>query len=168
MKYKRKSDYKQGFYRPKNWEKFGEVQCIYRSSWERDFLIWCDYNDKVIKIQYEKIVIPYICKTDGKLHKYYIDCKLLLKEKSEIKIYLIEIKPFRQTIPPKPSNRKKKTTILTENYNWIKNNSKWEYAKEYCKIKGYRWCIMTEKGMYIDDKFFNLKIFGINDNNRNN
>lgn len=157
---KKHKEFKSGRYRPKNHEKFGEVSCIYRSSYELDFLRWCDYNDKVVEVEYEKVIIPYKCKTDGKLHRYYVDCKIKFKEKSGVKTYLIEIKPFKQTMPPKPSKRKKKETIIIENFNWSKNQSKWSAAEQYCKSKGYRWCIMTEKGIHIDGTFIKGNMFG--------
>ena len=162
MRYKRRADYKSGIYRPINCQKFGAVKCQYRSSWEHDFLRWADYNDKITKVLYEKIIVPYICKTDGKMHRYYVDCAIEMKEGKETKKWLVEIKPFRQTIPPKESKKKKPVTIITEKLNWVKNQSKWDSAKKYCRKMGYRWCIITEKGIYLDDKFHELKIFGKN------
>lgn len=157
MPYKK---YKQGIYRPRNPKKFGEHKCIYRSSYELDFMKWCDENPRVLNVRYEKIIVPYQCKTDNKVHKYYLDVLITLLEKDGPKNYLIEIKPFKQTIPPKPSKRKKQKTILTEKFNWIKNSCKWEAAKVYCKKHNLRWSIITEKGIYIDGKFHEGNLFG--------
>lgn len=157
---KKRKQFKSGVYRPKNVEKFGETKCIYRSSYELQFLKWCDIHPKISKVQYEKIVIPYICKTDGKMHKYYVDCFIHMNESSGLRKYLIEIKPFRQTIPPKPSKRKKQSTILLENRNYIINTSKWSAAKQYCKKMNWRWCVLTERGIYIDEKFYEKQMFG--------
>ena len=157
---KKYKEFKSGKYIPNNEEKFGENAYIYRTSYELQLFKWCDSNPNILKVGYEKIVIPYICKTDNRLHKYYLDFFIIMKEKDKNVVYLIEVKPYRQTIPPVPSNRKKKTTILTENLNWLKNTSKWTSAKQYCQSKGYRWCILTEKGIYIDDKFYNGNILG--------
>lgn len=158
---KKRKQFKSGTYRPKNSEKFGKSSCIYRSSYELQFLKWCDNHSKIKNVKYENIIIPYVCKTDGRLHKYYVDCWINMEESTGLKTYLIEIKPFRQTIPPKPSNRKKKSTILEENFNHIKNTSKWLAAKQYCKKMGWRWCILTEKGIYIDNKFYEGKMLGL-------
>jgi hypothetical protein len=155
-----RKQFKSGVYRPFNSQKFGESKCVYRSSFELDFLKWCDQNSKVMDVKYEKVIIPYLCKTDGKMHRYYVDCKIVLKETNGLKTYLIEIKPFNQTLPPKESKRKKKTTIIYEHLAWAKNTSKWDYAKQFCKKHNYRWCILTERGIYIDDKFFEGKMFG--------
>ena len=157
---KKRKQFKSGVYRPHNVAKFGEYKCIYRSSYELQFLKWADAHPKIIDVKYEKVIIPYICKTDGKMHKYYVDCKITMREANSNKTYLIEIKPFRQTLPPKPSKRKKKSTILTENFNWLKNESKWDAAKQYCKKYDYRWCVLTEKGIYIDNKFYEGKLLG--------
>jgi len=160
IKTKRKQ-FKSGVYYPQNPIKFSESKCIYRSNYELQFLKWCDANPKIEKILYEKIVIPYKCKTDNKLHRYYVDCMISMKESTGIKKYLIEIKPFRQTIPPKHSKRKKQSTILQENFNWVKNNKgKWPAAKQFCKMKGWRWCILTERGIYIDDIFYEGNLLG--------
>lgn len=154
MKNSKRKQFKSGIYTPTNYQKFGQLKCIYRSSYELQFLKWCDNHPKISSVLYEKIVIPYICKTDGKMHRYYIDCKIVMNEFHGSKTYLIEIKPFRQTIPPKPSKRKKQSTILEESFNYTKNTSKWDSAKQYCKKMGWRWCILTEKGIYIDERFY--------------
>jgi hypothetical protein len=158
---KKRKQFKSGIFRPENVEKFGESKCVYRSSYELQFLKWCDRHPKITKVLYEKIVIPYVCKTDNNLHRYYVDCMIHMQESTGLKKYLIEIKPFRQTIPPKPSKRKKTSTILEENLNYIKNQSKWNSAKQYCKKMGWRWCILTEKGIHIDDKFYEGNLLGL-------
>lgn len=147
---KKYKEFKSGIYRPQNIKKFNnDVRLQYRSKFELNFLRWCDMNPNVENISYEKIIIPYICKTDNKLHRYYIDFKITIKGEE----YLIEIKPYNKTIPPKESKRKKRTTILYEKLEWVKNNSKWDSAKQYCKQKKYKWVILTEKGIYIDGVF---------------
>lgn len=164
---KKYKQFKSGVYRPLNYKKFGESKCIYRSSYELKFLKWCDHHPRVSRVRYEKIVIPYICPTDGKMHKYYLDFLITMQEKNGPKNYLIEVKPFRQTIPPKPSKRKKRKTIITEGLTWAKNSGadpkhnggKWGAAKKYCKSNDMRWCILTEKGIYIDDVFFEGNMF---------
>lgn len=162
MGYKKKKykQFKSGRYRPVNYPKFGEVSCIYRSSYELQFLKWCDNNPKIVDVKYEKVVIPYRCKTDNKLHRYYVDCRITMREKAGDKTYLIEIKPFKQTLKPTITKRKKKQTIIYEHLSYVKNLSKWDAAKQYCASRGFRWCILTEKGIYIDDKFFEGKMLG--------
>jgi ATP-dependent exoDNAse (exonuclease V) alpha subunit len=161
MTYKKKKykEYKSGRYRPVNYQKFGQTSCIYRSSYELKFLMWCDNNPKVTDVKYEKVIIPYMSKADGRMHRYYVDCRITMREKGGPKTYLIEIKPYKQTQKPKPSKRKKKQTILYENLTYLVNRSKWDAAEQYCKHKGYRWCILTEKGIFIDGVFTESEMF---------
>jgi len=160
VKHNKRKQFKSGKYRPINVDKFGETSCIYRSSYELQFLKWCDEHPRIKSVKYEKIIIPYQCKTDGKLHRYYLDCMITMDEGKNLKKYLIEIKPYRQTIPPQSSKRKKQSTIIQENFNYIKNQSKWEAASNYCKKMGWRWCILTEKGITIDGKFYRGGMLG--------
>lgn len=158
----KRKQFKSGIYTPINPEKCldNKQKFVYRSSYEMNFFRFCDLNPKVIKWGAEVTVIPYICKTDGKLHRYYIDNKLILENsKGELKTYLIEIKPYNQTIAPKPSKRKKKQTVLYESFQYLKNQSKWNSASQYCLENGFIWCILTEKGYYQFDNFVEGSFF---------
>ena len=87
-----------------------------------------------------EIVIPYILKTDGKRHRYYPDLKITY---TDGRTALIEIKPKRQTRPPKIKARKG-PKYIKEVYAYGMNTSKWEYAKEYAKDRGWVFEIWTE------------------------
>jgi len=119
----------------------GDVnKIIYRSSWERMVLKWCDLNPDVVLYHSEETVVPYICKTDGKKHQYFVD--LTIKFKSG-KVVIVEIKPKAQTIPPKTPKRKTKSyveSVLT----YAKNQSKWEAASSYAKSNGWLFEVWTE------------------------
>ena len=39
---------------------------IYRSLWERKFMVYCDTNDSVIEWGSEEVIIPYLSPWDGK------------------------------------------------------------------------------------------------------
>jgi len=127
--------YYSGSFKPKNREKYqGDVSAIkYRSMWERQVFRWCDENTSVAKWSSEEVVIPYRCRTDGKSHRYFVD---LFIEFKGGKRYLIEIKPKSQTVEPKPRSRKTKKYI-TEVMTYVKNQSKWEAATEYCADRGW-------------------------------
>ena len=88
-----------GKYTIKNKQKYigDPSKVVYRSLWERQAFKWCESNPKVKKWNSEEIVVPYKCKTDNKLHRYYVD---LLVELDNKDIILVEIKPKNQTIPP--------------------------------------------------------------------
>ena len=138
--------YHQGKYKPKNPEKYegDPTGIVYRSSWELKFMNWCDSNTAIIKWQSEETIIPYICSTDGKWHRYFIDFKIKVRDRSgTVKTYLVEIKPYAQTQPPQPPKRQSKR-FIQEVMTWGKNDSKWKYAKEYCKDRGLEFVILTE------------------------
>ena len=67
----------------------------------------------------------------------------MMIEQSNGDIILVEIKPAKQTIPPKNPKRKTKK-YLNEVSAYIKNTSKWTYAQEYAKSRGWKFQIWTE------------------------
>ena len=140
--------FKQGIYTPKNKEKFIGKIAIYRSSFELQFMRWADNNPNVLEWGSENIIVPYKSPVDNKLHRYYVDNFLVLKEGALIKKYLVEIKPSSQTQKPVHSNRKKKQTILYEDMQYAVNMAKWEAAKLFAKHKGFEFIILTEKELF--------------------
>lgn len=132
-----------GKYSVKNSSKYkgDPTRVVYRSLWERQVFRWLDFNDDVLQWCSEEIVIPYICQTDGKPHRYFVDLMVTLKNGET---YLIEIKPKSQTIPPQKSSRKTKKYI-TEVLTYVKNESKWKAAKEYCQDRKWTFQVWTEE-----------------------
>ena len=92
-----------GKYIPKNSAKYrGDYRnIIYRSSWERKYMIMCDTRDSVIKWSSEPVEINYIWSFDKREHKYYPDfIAEHKKDNGEIETLVIEVKPDKQTKPP--------------------------------------------------------------------
>lgn len=117
---------------------------IMRSSWETKFAVWCDHNASIVKWSSETTVIPYRCPTDNRMHRYFVDFKIQVRDKSgNVKTYLVEIKPDKQTRPPDHPKRKSKQ-FLNEVLTWGKNSAKWEAARQYSKDRGYEFIILTE------------------------
>lgn len=138
--------YYQGKYKPKNPLKYvgDPTDIIYRSSWELKFMMWCDSNPNVIKWSSETTIIPYVCPTDNRPHRYFVDFKIQVRTSTDaLKTYLVEIKPDAQTRPPETPKRKTKRYI-TEVMTWGKNDAKWRAAREFCKDRGYEFIILTE------------------------
>lgn len=131
-----------GKWKPKNFKKYegNPHKITYRSLWERQAFRWCDENPEIRSWSSEEIAIPYILKTDGKRHKYYPDLKI---NYTNGKTSLIEIKPKRQTKPPKVKSRKT-PKYIKEVYAYGMNTSKWKYASEYAKDRGWAFEIWTE------------------------
>lgn len=130
-----------GRYKVKNPSKYkgNPTQVIFRSLWERQVFRWCDNDPSVLRWSSEEIIIPYRCKTDRKLHRYYPDVYIKTKNGE----YLIEIKPKKETVPPRDRSKKTKK-YLNEVMTYIKNTSKWDAAKEYCADRGFIFDIWTE------------------------
>jgi hypothetical protein len=135
----------QGKYKVKHPEKYkGDYTNVqYRSSWELKFFNYCDRNPDIIKWSSEEIVIPYKSPIDGRWHRYFPDIWMKTKNGDT---YLIEIKPFKETQEPQKRSRITKK-YLYEVKTWGINSHKWMAAKEYCKDRGWKFKIITEKEM---------------------
>jgi len=142
---KRDSRFRQGFFKPKNPQKCINTECIYRSGLELKFFIFCDNNPNVLQWGSENVIVPYFDTIQKKTRKYYVDNYVKIKEGNNIKKYLVEIKPYKQTQPPKESTRRKKSSVLYEKVQWFNNNDKWSHAKEFAKKNGMEFIILTEK-----------------------
>ena len=140
--------YKQGFFTPENPKKYsGDVNnIVYRSGWERKIFRKLDIDQRCIEWSSEEVVIPYKSPIDNKIHRYFVDVKatFIYPDKS-LKTFLVEIKPFKQTIEPKPKQGKKKQVFLNEVLTYSVNQAKWDAAIKYCQEKNWQFKIMTEK-----------------------
>lgn len=109
-----------------------------------------DLTPAVIEWASESIVIGYINPLTGKAAKYYPDFLFKYKDNSgNIVIELVEIKPYKQTIPPKSTKGKNRQTLITEAKMWAVNQAKWKAAKVYCDMRSIVFRIMTEKELNI-------------------
>ena len=107
---------------------------IYRSLWERKFMVYCDLNQNILEWGSEEIVIPYRSPIDNRVHRYFPDFYVKLKETTgKTKKYIIEVKPKRQTKPPSRPKRQTKG-YLREVYEYARNQAKWEAASDLSLI----------------------------------
>lgn len=136
--------FRQGIFIPKNKDKLVGGKAVYRSSLELRFMKFCDNNPNVLKWGSENIIVPYVNAIDGKVHRYFVDNYVMIKEGDIIKKYLVEIKPSKQCIPP-TTKYKKKSNMIYEQTMYITNQCKWKAARDYCKKKGMEFIILTEK-----------------------
>ena len=122
---------------------------VYRSLWERKFMVYCDLNENILEWGSEEIVLPYRSPVDGRVHRYFPDFYIKVKESTgRIKKMIIEIKPKRHCSPP-PKPKKQTKGYLREAYEYAKNQAKWEAASEWCKDRGYIFKVFTEKELGI-------------------
>ena len=72
-----------GRYMPHNKQKYiGDIaNIIYRSSWERRFMKYCDTNSSIIEWASEELYVPYVSPIDNKYHRYYPDFIIKVKSK---------------------------------------------------------------------------------------
>jgi len=138
-----------GRFNPKNLHKYkgDPSNIIYRSGYELKFMNWCDKNNDVTAWGSEEIVIPYRSPIDNRVHRYYPDFVIRVKDTT----YLIEVKPYRFTQEPKIPKRKTKR-FISEVKQWGVNLAKWESAKEFCLDRGWEFKIITEKELGISYK----------------
>lgn len=144
----------QGKFKCSNPQKYlgDPAQIYYRSSWELSVMVWCDKNPKVVSWSSEELVIPYLCPTDGNQHRYFVDFVINFNNGNQ---YWVEIKPHKQTIPPKKPKKQSKKYI-TEVMTYAKNQAKWSTASEYAKQHNASFQIWTENTL----KSLGIKVLG--------
>ena len=122
---------------------------IYRSLWELKFMRDCDSNTNILEWGSEEIALPYRSPVDNKVHRYFPDFYIKVRENSgKIKRMIIEVKPLKQTMKPKKPKRQTKGYIY-EVYEYAKNQAKWEAATEFCDDRKWEFKVLTEKELGI-------------------
>lgn len=135
--------WKQGYYHPKNGEKYlgFDVPC-YRSGIELEFFRWLDNNDSVLKWGSENIQVPYFDTIKRKQRLYFVDNYVEILEGNNIKKYLIELKDHKETKKPDPRAKKKKATLLAEQFTWQNNTDKWRYAIKFAEERNMKFLLL--------------------------
>lgn len=152
-----------GSFTPENREKYvGNIKKItYRSSWELQFMRYCDINDDVVRWGSETFKIPYRIKGENKSHTYYMDFWVQFKTGDK---YLFEIKPYAETLPPVPpktNSKKSMETYLHQLRTYKVNTNKWFAAMEAARVKGLTFRILTERSLPRFGVNCNLKQSGV-------
>ena len=136
-----------GKYRPTNPKKYkgNPSQVIYRSLWERKLMVYCDQNDKVLEWGSEEVIIPYLSPWDNKVHRYFPDFYIKVKQANgKTKRFIIEVKPKYQCKSPVENPRRKTKKWFNDVKNWTINQAKWKSANEFCVDNGMEFKILTE------------------------
>jgi len=90
-----------GNYRPSYPKKYkgNPYNIVYRSLWERKFMVYCDNNQNILEWASEELAVPYRSPIDNRVHRYFPDFYIKVKESNgTIKKKIIEIKPQKQCI----------------------------------------------------------------------
>ena len=110
---------------------------------------YCDMSPSIMEWGSEEIVIPYRSPLDGRVHRYFPDFYIKVKQSTgKIQKYIVEVKPKRQTKQPKVQRKMTKKYIY-EVTEYAKNQSKWEAAKQYCDDRNYKFMLITEKELKV-------------------
>jgi len=124
---------------------------ILRSSWESLYIRHLDYSKSILEFSSECVIIPYICPTDGKRHKYYMDFFVKsIDAEGNISRSLVEIKPNKER--SRPRNNKNKKRHLTETMTYVKNQAKWAAAELYAHTRGWNFYVLDEYSLGIKKK----------------
>ena len=145
-----KETYK-GKYKVKNPAKYrGDMNNVtYRSSWELKLMNWCDTNESVLEWGSEVAVIPYISPVDNKVHRYFVDFYMKIRDKHGVdQKYLVEVKPKKFTQEPVKPRRVTKQ-FVDEVFNYGVNQAKWKAAREFCEDRRWKFVVLTEDELKI-------------------
>ena len=125
------------------------TKVIYRSLWELKFMRYCDSNVNILEWGSEEMYVWYRSPVDNRPHRYFPDFYIKAKESNgQIKKYIIEVKPKKQTAPPAKPKRQTKG-YLREAFEYARNQAKWKAANEWCLDRGFEFKVLTEKELGI-------------------
>ena len=141
-----------GRYTPINPKKYkgNPSRIVYRSLWERKFMIYCDTNNSILEWGSEEVIIPYLSPWDGRVHRYFPDFYIKVRQHDKTtKKYIIEIKPKKQCGPPNAIPKRKTKKWFGEVKTWGINEAKWKYATKWCENNGMEFKILNEDHLNI-------------------
>lgn len=141
--------YSKGYFTPQNSEKYvGDYPIIYRSSWEKEFMQYCDVHPDVLEWASEPEQIPYkkplrMDAQGRKKQSIYVPDFLVtfLKANGERSTKLIEIKPTT-TANEKFANN---GNDVAERIN---NEAKWGAATQWAMRRGIEFIVLTEQELF--------------------
>ena len=75
-----------GQYIPQNPKKYkgDSHRIVYRSLWERKFMVYCDTSNSIIEWGSEEVIIPYLSPWDGRIHRYFPDFYIKVRQHDNI------------------------------------------------------------------------------------
>jgi hypothetical protein len=159
----RRARTRQGYYKPLNPMKYkgDPSKIIFRSSWEKMYMRYCDLSPSIVEWSSESIAIPYISPLDpierNKPRKYYVDFQVVEKqEDGTLKKFLVEVKPKKDYLE-KPVLEGRKTPKKIKNYKkaaetWIVNQAKFSAARQYAQMFNMEFKIVNEDTLGLSGK----------------
>ena len=139
----RRTKYSQGLYTPINPDKYkGSNAPRYRSSWELQFMRFCDSHPNVVSWASEAIKIPYVNPLSNKVTQYTPDFLLVYEDKKgNRRQELIEVKPRKETHLTEAKSRGDKLRLAV-------NAAKWKAAVAFCKNHGLTFRVINENELF--------------------
>lgn len=138
----------QGKFGLKNPEKYmGGRTPTYRSSWEWAIMQMFDNNPNIEKWGSEVIRIPYRDPLTGKMTIYVPDFFVVYNDKNSRKHAEVwEVKPANQAILEKVGRNPARQA------QYIKNQAKWQVARQWCKQQGLTFRVVSENDIFHQGK----------------
>jgi hypothetical protein len=132
-----------GLFTPQYPEKYtGEYPIVHRSSWELEFMRYCDNHPDVMEWASEPTKIPYPNPLNGKQSIYIPDFLVTYKGKGGQKsTKLIEIKPLHEASEAYARNSKDVAIRA-------RNEAKWGAATQWSARRGIDFLVLTEAELY--------------------
>ncbi len=142
------SRFAKGKYTLKNPEKYIGIKTpTYRSSWEWQFMNFCDTHSSIQKWASEPVKIPYRNPLTNKVTMYVPDFFIqYLDKKGSLISEIIEIKPKNQQLLENVGKNK----IRQAQY--IVNQSKWASASVWCKKQNLGFRVLNESDIFHQGK----------------
>jgi len=114
---------------------------------------YCDFNDAVLEWGSEEVIIPYLSPWDGRIHRYFPDFYIKVKQHNGmVKKFIIEVKPKKQCSPPTKTPKRKTNKWFKEVHTWGINEAKWKHASEWCANNDMEFKILNEDHLEISYK----------------
>ena len=141
------SKYAQGKYQVKNVDKYmGKRLPSYRSSWEYDFMSFCDNNPAVLNWTSESIKIPYFNPVSGKNTIYVPDFLIVYVDANQKQhTELVEVKPSTETTMESARSYRDKLMVAM-------NMAKWAAADSWARANNMRFRVVTEFDIFKNHK----------------
>lgn len=132
-----------GLYTPLHPDKYtGEYPIVFRSTWELEFMRYCDNHPDVMEWASEPVKIPYANPLNGNQSIYIPDFLVTYKGRSIQKsTKLIEIKPLHEASEAFARNG---TDVAVR----AKNEAKWGSATQWAARRGIDFLVLTEAELY--------------------
>jgi hypothetical protein len=120
---------------------------IYRSSWELLVFRFLDTKPSVLSWCSEGIQIPYYNPFTKRQTVYIPDLLIVFEVKGKRWAEMVEIKPLKEVPGVMAEDAKMKKLSTKDKAAQVLNAAKWQAAMAFCKKRGIRFRIMTERDL---------------------